>query len=427
MRMYPPVHEKMPAVQSFDRLLMLWERYPKYRERETFATLEALLTEHESYQKDFDDVRGEYEENHYERFLVQLSWSDLPYRYATMELINRAPALSGNPYVEAFLGQFEGLDTDRKACFLFPESFISRFFVITEVCKRAEQFHPIRNLFPDEEKVHYLAVFDKKNMDDVLLMFHLLYTNPSEDLYGGYSLYDYSLPWYQNHLWEDGIVLRSPYLPDRIARYQGNLPYYHNPVKTVYVRRNIEHILECGYFSSELELFRNLTEVIMPFFHWWYTDIAMYEEKDGLKTDWRMERTRIRTRLTAEGVIKPKWKHELTLFHAVRSLYPDTLYQHRPGWLGRQSLDLFIPSLQTAIEYQGIQHYSPVDFFGGEDALQQRKELDRVKRQLCEENHVRLIEWPYSTPPTEENVEAMIGDPGPADTEAGTEADRKAL
>ena len=408
MSMYPPIHRKTPAVSSFDRLEMLWERYPKYRERETFSTLEELLEDHESYQKDFDDVREEYEENHYERFLVQLSWSDLPYRYATKELIQKSPALAKNPYVDAFLGQFAGLDTDRKACFIFPESYISQFFVITEVCKRAEKFHPIRSLFPDEEKVHYLAVFDKKNMDDVLLMFHLLYSNPSEDLYGGYSLYDYSLPWYQNHLWEDGIVFRSPYLPDRIAKYQGNLPYYHNPVKTVYVRRNIEHILECGYFTSELDMFRNLTEVIMPFFHWWYTDIAMYEEKDGMKTDWRMERTRIRTRLTAEGVIRPKWKHELTLFHAVRSRYPDTLYQHRPEWLGRQSLDLFIPSLQTAIEYQGIQHYRPVEFFGGEEALQQRQELDRVKRQLCEENNVRLIEWPYSTPPTEENIEAVL-------------------
>ena len=408
MPMYPPIHRKTPAVSSFDRLEMLWERYPKYRERETFSTLEELLEDHESYQKDFDDVREEYEENHYERFLVQLSWSDLPYRYATKELIRKSPALAKNPYVDAFLSQFEGIDTDRKACFLFPESFISQFFVIMEVCKRAEALHPIRNLFPDEEKVHYLAVFDKRNMNDVLLMFHLLYTNPSEDLYGGYSLYDYSLPWYQNHLWEDGIVFRSPYLPDRIAKYQGNLPFYHNPVKTVYVRRNVKHILDCGYFSSELELFRNLTEVIMPFFHWWYTDIAMYEEKDGMKTDWRIERTRIRTRLTAEGVIKPKWKHELTLFHAVRGRYPDTLYQHRPEWLGRQSLDLFIPSLQTAIEYQGIQHYRPVEFFGGEEALLQRQELDRQKRQLCEENHVRLIEWPYSTPPTEENIEELL-------------------
>ncbi|MBR3671121.1 MAG: EAL domain-containing protein, partial [Spirochaetia bacterium] len=118
---------------------------------------------------------------------------------------------------------------------------------------------------------------------------------------GGYSLYDYSLPWYQNHLWEDRIPLRSPYLPDRLAKFQGNLPWYHNPVKTVYVRRNIAHILECGYFSGELEFFRNLTERIMPLFHWWYLDLALYEEKDGFKTDWRLKRTEIRTRLVEEG------------------------------------------------------------------------------------------------------------------------------
>ena len=144
-------------------------------------------------------------------------------------------------------------------------------------------------------------------MDDVLLLYHLLYTNTTEDLYGGYSLYDYSLPWYQNHLWEDGVVLRSPYLPDALAKFQGSLPFYHNPAKTVYVRRNIQHILDSGYFASELEFFRNLTQVIMPVFQWWYTDLMLYEEKDGLRTDWRLQRTRIRTRLTAEGVIQPKW------------------------------------------------------------------------------------------------------------------------
>ena len=402
--MYPPTHTKKMTVSNFDRLAMLWERYPAYHERTTFSTLEALLEEHESYRKDFDDVREEYEAGHYERFLVQLSWSDLAYRHATKQLIEAGGPRGENSFVRNFLNQFEEIDTDRKACFLFPESYISQFFVIMEVCRRAEILRPVRNLFPDEGKAHYLAVFDKENMDDVLLMFHLLYTNPSEDLYGGYSLYDYSLPWYQNHLWEDGVVLRSPYLPDGIAKYQGNLPFYHNPAKTVYVRRNIDHILESGYFSSELDFFRNLTEVIMPFFQWWYTDIALYEEKDGFKTDWRMERTRIRTRLTAEGVIKPKWKHELSLFHAVHAKYPDTLYQYRPQWLGRQSLDLFIPSLQTAIEYQGIQHYLPVKFFGGEEALSQRRELDEQKKRLCQENRVRLIEWPYSLAPTEENV-----------------------
>ena len=405
--MYPPIHEKPTITYSYDRLRMLWDRYPQYHEMTTFSTLDALLEEHESYQKDFEDLREEYISNDYERFLVQLSWSDLSYRYATMKLIENDKLLS-NPYVDAFLSQFEDIDTDRKACFLFPESFVSQFFVITEVCRQAEVFRPVNSLFPDEEKVHYLAVFDKENMDTVLLMYHLLYTNTSREVFGGYSLYDYSLSWYQTHLWQDGIVLRSPYLPDRLAKFQGNLPFHHNPVKTVHVRRNIEHILECGYFKSELDFFQSLTRVIMPFFQWWYTDLALYEEKDGLRANWRLARTKIRTKLTAEGVIKPKWKHELSLFHAVRGLYPDTLYQYRPDWLGRQSLDLYIPSLSTAIEYQGVQHYLPVDFFGGEEALSQRRDLDRVKKELCEANSVQLIEWPYSVDPTDKNVRKML-------------------
>ena len=405
--MYPPIHEKPTITYSFDRLRMLWERYPQYHEMTTFSTLDALLEEHESYQKDFEDLREEYISNDYERFLVQLSWSDLSYRYATMKLIEN-DEFSSNPYVDAFLSQFEDIDTDRKACFLFPESFVSQFFVITEVCRQAEVFRPVNSLFPDEEKVHYLAVFDKENMDTVLLMYHLLYTNTSQEVFGGYSLYDYSLSWYQTHLWQDGVVLRSPYLPDRLAKFQGNLPFHHNPVKTVHVRRNIEHILECGYFKSELDFFLSLTRVIMPFFQWWYIDLALYEERDGLRANWRLARTKIRTKLTADGVIKPKWKHELTLFHAVRRLYPDTLYQFRPDWLGRQSLDLYIPSLRTAIEYQGIQHYLPVDFFGGEEALSQRRDLDRVKKELCTANSVQLIEWPYSVDPTEKNVRKML-------------------
>lgn len=470
----PPVHKKPEPSYTYDRLDRLWDRYPRYHEMEVFSTMEALLEEHESWKEDFEGLEEEYRAGQYDRFLVQLSWSDLAYRQATRRLIEAAekkaigadgsgqtellaidadesgdaelqttdadesgqtePQTSGrnrseaaelgtagekagseknvlprsNPCVEAFMKQFADLDTDRQACFLFPESFVSQFFVIAEVCKRAEEFRPVKSLFPDEETVHYLAVFDKRNMDDVLLMFHLLYTNASREVFGGYSLYDYPLIWYQTHLQEQGVVLRSPYLPDRIAKYLGNIPYCHNPAKTVYVRRNIAHMLECGYFSSELEMFLCLTRVIMPLFQWWYTDIALYEEKDGYRTAWRLERTKIRTRLTAEGVIRPKWKHELSLFHAVRKRYPDTLYQYRPDWLGRQSLDLYIPSLQTAIEYQGVQHYVPVDFFGGEQALAQRQELDRQKKQSCLENRIRLIEWPYSLEPTDKNVREMI-------------------
>ena len=130
MAKYPPIHEKPDYSYTFDRLEMLWDRYPRYHEMTTFTTLEDLLEEHESYREDFDDIREEYLSNGYDRFLVRLSWADLPYRYETKRLIEDSVQPSGNPYVEAFMEQFADIDTDYKACFLFPESFVSQFFVI---------------------------------------------------------------------------------------------------------------------------------------------------------------------------------------------------------------------------------------------------------------------------------------------------------
>ena len=77
--MYPPVHEKTGFAFSFDRLNMLWERSLKYHEMTTFTTLDQLLEDHEGYRQDFEEVRDEYTENGFDRFLIQLSLNDLPY------------------------------------------------------------------------------------------------------------------------------------------------------------------------------------------------------------------------------------------------------------------------------------------------------------------------------------------------------------
>jgi hypothetical protein len=55
-----------------------------------------------------------------------------------------------------------------------------------------------------------------------------------------------------------------------------------------------------------------------------------------------------------------------------------------------------------------IQHYLPVEFFGGEEALSQRRDLDGVKKELCTANSVQLVEWPYSVDPTDKNVRKML-------------------
>ena len=54
-----PVHTKPAAARSFDRLNMLWERYPQYHDFTVFSTLDTLLEEHGSYSEEFDDALRE--------------------------------------------------------------------------------------------------------------------------------------------------------------------------------------------------------------------------------------------------------------------------------------------------------------------------------------------------------------------------------
>ena len=91
-----------------------------------------------------------------------------------------------------------------------------------------------------------------------------------------------------------------------------------------------------------------------------------------------------------------KWVNEYKLFTLVRVIFPDAEYQYSADWLDHQVLDIYIPSINCAIEYQGEQHYQPIDYFGGEEKLISQEEMDQLKRKKCEEHGVSLLEWPYS-------------------------------
>ena len=47
------------------------------------------------------------------------------------------------------------------------------------------------------------------------------------------------------------------------------------------------------------------------------------------------------------------------------------------------------------IEYNGRQHYYPIDFFGGEQAFKKQQERDKIKKEFCEKNNISYIEIPY--------------------------------
>ena len=56
--------------------------------------------------------------------------------------------------------------------------------------------------------------------------------------------------------------------------------------------------------------------------------------------------------------------------------------------LGKKRFDFYIPSINTIIEYNGIQHYEPKDFFGGEKSFKSLVRNDNIKKQYCLDNGI---------------------------------------
>jgi hypothetical protein len=68
--------------------------------------------------------------------------------------------------------------------------------------------------------------------------------------------------------------------------------------------------------------------------------------------------------------------------------------------------DFYIPTMNTCLEYDGEQHYRPVDAFGGEKSFQKRLESDSIKNQYCKKNGIKLIRIPYTM--KKEKIEPYI-------------------
>ncbi len=102
--------------------------------------------------------------------------------------------------------------------------------------------------------------------------------------------------------------------------------------------------------------------------------------------------------------VKSKWSNEYRLFELIKSYNSNTRYQYHCDWLGQQSLDIYIETERIGIEYQGEQHYKPIDIWGGEEALRENQKRDLRKKKLCAENNVCLLEWSYQVPVNDENV-----------------------
>jgi hypothetical protein len=57
--------------------------------------------------------------------------------------------------------------------------------------------------------------------------------------------------------------------------------------------------------------------------------------------------------------------------------------------------DFYIPSMRTVIEFDGIQHFQPVEMFGGVESFEKLKINDNIKIDYCEDNTIDMIRIRY--------------------------------
>lgn len=107
------------------------------------------------------------------------------------------------------------------------------------------------------------------------------------------------------------------------------------------------------------------------------------------------------------------WVSEMELHNLILSRFPSVIHHARPDWLRPQHLDIFIPDFPLAIEYHGQQHFEPLAFFGGEEALKETKRRDARKARKCKDHGVRLIIWRFDEPIELSLLESKLRGSGP--------------
>ena len=76
---------------------------------------------------------------------------------------------------------------------------------------------------------------------------------------------------------------------------------------------------------------------------------------------------------------------------------------------GNLSYDFYLPNYNLLIEFQGIQHSQPVEYFGGNLQFKKQQIHDERKRNYAKENNYRLLEiWHYDFDKIEEILEQII-------------------
>lgn len=101
---------------------------------------------------------------------------------------------------------------------------------------------------------------------------------------------------------------------------------------------------------------------------------------------------------------------EEKLFLVVQNMFPDQKVEHnvRPPWLQGMEIDVWLPEKFLGFEFQGEQHFNPIEHWGGEESLKNLQKRDRKKKEIFKSKGFKLITVNFNDPIDEKFLRSKL-------------------
>lgn len=249
------------------------------------------------------------------------------------------------------------------------------YYIAMELAAKADKFITIDSPYPLDDSQNYIASYNKESDHDKLagLLGNVIYRN-SEIKFRFFGIDVFELM--------------------RCCSGEFSWGIYNDVKSYSYMRYAISELKKYYQTNSSIKVREYLQVDIVDKYSLEKTPAS--PDKNLYKTLYK----EIEHNLLKRYKLPSKWKSEQDLYRLLSSIFSDAIFQYNETWIKPQSIDIYIPSIKCAFEYQGQQHYFSIEHFGGEEAYNKRVLLDERKRKLCIENGVKLIEWRFDEPVT---------------------------
>ncbi len=279
--------------------------------------------------------------------------------------------------------------------FFFRQNEDFNFWVKEYYMKYADEVKIINNILKEDNTINYKVTYNINRINEIFNM-HTLNNYNNYISIKNHSLQDILAIASESQMLKNSILHNIDVTPQKNIFKELVKELQLTPKKTVKKLYDL--------YLKENETYNKLNDIIC----WDYRMNCFEDSMEAIKIAYNTRDEILRKILGLPQNVKLKNTSELTLYKIVRDVFKDAIYQYRTEWLGRQSIDIFIPKIKVGIEYQGEQHYKPIDIYGGKSQFKKQVGLDHKKKKICEENNVKLLYWKYDKIINKENVTEML-------------------